>query len=94
MGFPLGLVSLGRRLRVAKQAVDSQGRTIWIVDAHRGDGKRFIVRADQKLTAFAELESAIGRIGGSLIAWLGLIMRPALSEVRLQLLRFRRAAKA
>jgi hypothetical protein len=31
---------------------------IWIADAHRGDGKRF-VRADEKLTAFMELESAI-----------------------------------
>jgi hypothetical protein len=30
-----------------------------IVDAHRGDGKRFVVRADEKLTAFIELESAI-----------------------------------
>jgi hypothetical protein len=26
---------------------------IWIADAHRGDGKRFIVRADEKLSAFA-----------------------------------------
>jgi hypothetical protein len=33
-------------------AVDSNGRTIWIADAHRGDGKRFVVRADEKLTAF------------------------------------------
>jgi hypothetical protein len=40
-------------------AVDSKGRTIWIADAHRGDGKRFIVRADEKLTAFLELEAAI-----------------------------------
>ena len=40
-------------------AVDSQGRTIWIADAHRGDGQRFVVRADEKLTAFLELESAI-----------------------------------
>jgi hypothetical protein len=32
---------------------------IWIADAHRGDGKRFVVRADEKLTAFVELESAI-----------------------------------
>jgi hypothetical protein len=40
-------------------AVDSSGRTIWIADAHRGDGKRFIVRADEKLTAFAELESRL-----------------------------------
>jgi hypothetical protein len=47
-GWSLGWVS----------AVDCHGRTIWIVDAHR-DGKRFIVRADEKLTAFLELESAI-----------------------------------
>jgi hypothetical protein len=40
-------------------AIDSNGRTIWIADAHRGDGKRFVVRADEKLTAFLELESAI-----------------------------------
>jgi hypothetical protein len=39
-------------------AIDSSGRTIWIADAHR-DGKRFIVRADEKLTAFIELETAI-----------------------------------
>jgi hypothetical protein len=40
-------------------AVDSRGRTIWIADAHRGDGKRFVVHADEKLTAFLELEWAI-----------------------------------
>ena len=40
-------------------AIDSKGRTIWIADAHRGDGKRFVVRADEKLTAFVELESAV-----------------------------------
>jgi hypothetical protein len=39
--------------------VDSEGRTIWIVDAHRGDGKRFVVHADEKLTAFVESERAI-----------------------------------
>jgi hypothetical protein len=39
--------------------VDSEGQTIWIADAHRDDGKRFVVRADEKLTAFVELESAI-----------------------------------
>ncbi len=48
-GWSLGYVS----------AVDSQGRTIWIVDAHRGDGGRFVVRADEKLTAFMQLESPI-----------------------------------
>ena len=40
-------------------AIHSSGRTIWIADAHRDDGKRFIVRADEKLTAFVELETAI-----------------------------------
>ena len=48
-GFSLGWVS----------ALDSEARTIWITDAHRGDGKRFIVRADEKLTAFVELERAV-----------------------------------
>ena len=48
-GWSLGWVS----------ALDLEGRTIWIVDAHRGDGGRFIVRADDKLTAFVELERAI-----------------------------------
>jgi hypothetical protein len=48
-GWSLGYVS----------AVDSNGRTIWMADAHRGYGKRFVVRADEKLTAFMELESAI-----------------------------------
>jgi hypothetical protein len=37
-------------------AIDSNARTIWIADAHRGDGQRFVVRADEKLTAFLELE--------------------------------------
>jgi hypothetical protein len=40
-------------------AIDSHGRTMWIADAHRDNGKRFVVRADEKLTAFLELESAI-----------------------------------
>jgi hypothetical protein len=47
-GWSLGYVS----------ALDSRGRTIWIADAYRDDGKRFIVRADEKLTAFVELEAA------------------------------------
>jgi hypothetical protein len=32
---------------------------IWIVDAHRDDGRRFIVHADEKLSASVELETAI-----------------------------------
>jgi hypothetical protein len=31
--------------------VDRDGRTIFVADAHRGDGKRFVVRADEDLTA-------------------------------------------
>jgi len=38
-----------------------KGRTIWIVDAYRDDGKRYVVRADEMLTPFMELESAIRR---------------------------------
>jgi hypothetical protein len=44
-------------------ALDAQGHTIWITDAHRDDGKRFVVRADEKLTAFLELEAAICACG-------------------------------
>ena len=39
--------------------IDSNGQTIWIADAHRDNGKRVVVRADEKLTAFVELEAAI-----------------------------------
>jgi hypothetical protein len=39
--------------------VDSEGRTIWIVDAHRDNGRRSIARAEEKLMAFLELESLI-----------------------------------
>jgi hypothetical protein len=31
----------------------------WVVSADRGDAGRFIVHADEKLTAFIELQSAI-----------------------------------
>ena len=44
-------------------AIDSRGRTIWIADAHRGDGKCFVGRADEKLTAFMELEAAVRACG-------------------------------
>jgi len=40
-------------------AVDRVGRTIWIADAHRDDGKRFVVRADEKVSAFLHLEATI-----------------------------------
>jgi len=31
-------------------ALDSDGRTIWIADAHRDDGNRFVVRAEENLS--------------------------------------------
>ena len=40
-------------------AIDAQGRTIWIVDAHRDDGRRFIVHADELLSEFVELERQV-----------------------------------
>jgi len=46
-------------------AINSNGQTIFIADAHRDDGKRFVVQADEKLTAFMELGVAI-RVGGEL----------------------------
>jgi hypothetical protein len=49
VGSRLGFVSV----------VDSEGRTVWIADAHRGDGNRFVVQADEKLPAFLELERAV-----------------------------------
>jgi hypothetical protein len=44
-------------------ALDCQGRTIWIADARRDNGKRFVVHADEKLTSFMELEAAISACG-------------------------------
>ena len=56
-GWSLGWVS----------ALDVEARTIWIVDAHRDDGKRFVVRADEMLTAFVELQRAIHEFAVSLV---------------------------
>jgi hypothetical protein len=49
-------------------AIDSSGRTIWIADAHRDDGKRYVVPADEILTAFLELERAIHHFAVSLLS--------------------------
>ena len=54
-GWSWGLVS----------ALDSEGRTIWIVDAHRNDRKRCVVRSDEKLTAFLELERITHKLAAS-----------------------------
>src|SRR2546428_1984032 len=37
--------------------MDSKGRTIFVADPRRGDNQWLIVRADEKLTAFLELQS-------------------------------------
>jgi hypothetical protein len=55
-GWSLGWVS----------ALDVEWRTIWIVDAH-GYGKRFMVRADEMLIVFLELERAIHQFAVSLM---------------------------
>jgi len=44
-----------------------KGEQSGIVDAH-GDGKRFIIRADEKLAAFVELQRAIHEFAVSLIS--------------------------
>jgi hypothetical protein len=36
--------------------IDSAGRVLFTADAHRSDGRRFVVWSDEKLTAFFELE--------------------------------------
>jgi hypothetical protein len=43
--------------------VDREGRTIFVADAHRDNGKRFVVHADEKLSAFLELQSEIRASG-------------------------------
>jgi hypothetical protein len=47
--------------------LDREGRRIWIADAHRDYGKRFIVRADEILTGFLEAEWAIHEFAVSLM---------------------------
>jgi hypothetical protein len=48
-------------------AVNVDGETVFVADAHRSDGKRFIVRADELLTAFVELERAVCGKNGRLL---------------------------
>jgi hypothetical protein len=56
-GWSLGWVS----------ALDVEGRMIWIVDAH-GNGKRFVVHADEKLTGVCGIERAIHQFAVSLMS--------------------------
>ena len=52
-------LSLSRLGQPWVRGSDSNVQTIWIADMHHGDGKRFVVRSDEKVTAFLELESVI-----------------------------------
>jgi hypothetical protein len=49
-GWSLGWVS----------AIDSNGRTLWIVDAHRDNGKRFVVRSDEMLMRSRAAREVLG----------------------------------
>lgn len=35
------------------------GKTMWLLDARKGDGPRFVVHADDLLAGFLELEAAV-----------------------------------
>jgi hypothetical protein len=48
-GWPCGCIS----------STNDEGRQFWVAAAEREDAGRFIVRSDEKLTAFLELELAI-----------------------------------
>ena len=40
--------------------INPKGQIIFVAAAHRDDGRRFIVRADEKLTEFMKLKAATG----------------------------------
>jgi hypothetical protein len=62
------LVSTGQsKTTLARSVYASEVERSRITDAHR-DGKRFVVRADEKLTAFVELERAIHDFAVSLVS--------------------------
>jgi len=57
-------------------STDDEGRQFWVVAAERDEGRRFIVRADDQLTAFVELERANSEPNVSLcLGW-----RPSISN--------------
>jgi hypothetical protein len=60
-GWSLGCVS----------AIDAYGRTIWIADAHRDDGKRFVVQGVVANTGSSFRNGAVG-----FIDWLDLLSCP------------------
>jgi hypothetical protein len=52
---------ISRSRAAASQPWIHAGKQSSFADAHRDNGKRFVVRAGEKLTAFVKLESAIRR---------------------------------
>lgn len=46
-------------------AHDAHAGKLFIVDAHMGDGRRFVVRADELLSAFLELEQLTRSASGN-----------------------------
>ena len=44
--------------------IDSADRVLFTADAHGHNGKRFIVNADEKMTAFLELKSPVAKRDG------------------------------
>jgi hypothetical protein len=59
----LGGTRLPRPSGVPQGSAGKAGERSGLLDAHRRDEKRFIVRANEKLSAFLELESAISACG-------------------------------
>jgi len=56
------LKRLPRWLERYPELAERVGQARELVDVHRDNGKRFVARAEEKLTAFLELESAIRRL--------------------------------
>jgi hypothetical protein len=45
--------------------VDDTGRLLVTVDAHRGDGKRFIVQSEEIETCFLEMQTELTQLSSS-----------------------------
>jgi hypothetical protein len=56
-------VELKQNPHASQEVGERHQKRVLVVDAHRDDGKRFVVRAHEKLTAFLELEAAIHACG-------------------------------
>jgi hypothetical protein len=65
-------------------AVDSNGQTIWIVDVHRDEGKRFVAHSDEKLSAFLQLERVTRKSCDAILAPLSVNVRGYQWRLRMQ----------